>query len=187
MTRSNQSEQIYQIKVVLRNSRPQIWRRFQVPANTSLYKLHQILQVVMGWEDYHLYEFVIGETHYSEPSHEYGFELEDAKRAKLKGAVPEEKTKFTYIYDFGDNWKHDLLVEKILPPEPGVRYPVCLAGKNACPPEDCGGIWGYDDVLEAIQNPDDRKYDELREWVGKDFDPERFDLKEVNRQLQAIR
>ena len=181
-----QNEPIYQIKVTLEESEPEIWRRFQVKGNTSLYKLHQILQVVMGWESYHLYEFVIGGTHYGESDLDYGMETKDAKRAKLNQAVVGEKAMFTYIYDFGDDWEHEVLIEKILPPESVVRYPVCLAGENACPPEDCGGIWGYDEVLQSIQNPDDKQYDQLREWLGEGFDPKRFDLGEINKRLKSI-
>ncbi len=186
MARATPNEPIYQIKVAIADSKPWIWRRFQVSGNTTLYKLHLILQTVMGWEDYHLYEFILGGAHYSDPDLEFGLEMGNAKRVKLN-QVAGEKTRFTYVYDFGDNWKHELLVEKILLAEPGVRYPICLTGKNACPPEDCGGIWGYDDVLEAVQNPNDEEYDEIREWLGGDFDPERFDLDEINRELKAIR
>jgi len=181
-------EQIYQIKVILKNSRPRIWRRFKVAANTTLYRLHQILQVVMGWENYHLYEFVIDGIHYGEPEEELGVELEvkDAKRAKLSQVVAGEKAKFIYIYDFGDYWRHEVFVERILPREAGVRYPVCIEGENACPPEDCGGIWGYHDMLKAIQNPDDAEYDELRGWIGEGFDPKRFDLGEINKRLKSV-
>ncbi len=190
MTSSKQAtkDPIYQIKVTLKDSEPRIWRRFQVKGNTTLYKLHQILQVVMGWESDHLYEFVIGETHYGELEDDLGFGLEvkDAKRVKLSQVVAGEKTKFTYVYDFGDDWRHEVLIEKILPPEVGVHYPVCIKGKNACPPEDCGGIWGYYDVLEAVQNPNDKEHDELREWLGDDFVPEAFDLNKINRELKSI-
>jgi len=182
------NESIYQIKVTLRGSEPRIWRRVQVKDNTNLYKLHQILQVVMGWENCHLYEFVIGETHYSEPEGEFGFGLEvkDAKRVKLSQVVAGEKAKFTYIYDFGDDWKHEIFIEKILPPEPYVRYPICLNGQRACPPEDCGGIWGYVDLLEIIQDPEDEEYDEKMEWLGEGFNPGAFDLNEINQELKSI-
>jgi hypothetical protein len=92
-----------------------------------------------------------------------------------------------YEYDFGDSWEHELLVEKILPPEPGVRYPLCLKGKGACPPEDVGGVWGYDSFLEAIADPKHPEHDDMLEWVGGEFDPEAFDLDEVNEALRYVR
>jgi len=106
---------------------------------------------------------------------------------KLKDVVSREKAKFIYEYDFGDGWEHELLVEKILPPTAGQRYPICLKGKRACPPEDVGGIWGYADFLEAIQDPNNPDHEDLLEWIGGSFDPEAFDLEEINRRLQKIR
>ena len=101
--------------------------------------------------------------------------------------VTSENERFLYEYDFGDSWIHEILVEKILPPEPKKRYPVCLKGKRACPPEDVGGPWGYADFLEAIRDPDHPEHEEYLEWAGEDFDPEAFDLDEVNRALRKMR
>lgn len=181
---------IYQIKVTLRHSKPPIWRRIQVPGDINLAKLHRILQVVMGWEDYHLHQFIVGGTYFGQPHPDYedfGLEMRDEKRVKLQQIVPGEKLKFVYEYDFGDNWQHDLRVEKVLPPEPGVRYPRCLKGKRACPPEDVGGVWGYDSFLEAIQDPDHPEHDIMLEWIGGEFDPEVFDLDEINAALRRVR
>jgi hypothetical protein len=181
---------IYQIKVTLEYSKPPIWRRIQVPGDVNLRKLHRILQEVMGWSDYHLHQFIVGETYYGEPHPDYegfGFQMRDEKRVKLAQIVPAEKFKFFYEYDFGDSWEHQLLVEKILPPEPGVHYPRCLKGKRACPPEDVGGVWGYDSFLEAIRDPDHPEHDDMLEWIGGEFDPEAFDLDEINATLKGIR
>jgi hypothetical protein len=181
---------IYQIKVTLRYSKPPIWRRIQVPADVSLARLHRILQVIMGWEDYHLHQFIIDDEYYGEPHPDYevwGPEMRDEQRAELGRLVPEEGLKFLYEYDFGDGWEHKLLVEKILPPEPGVGYPRCLKGKRACPPEDVGGVWGYDGFLEVIRDPDHPEHEEWLEWVGGEFDPEAFDLEEVNAELESMR
>lgn len=187
MARSKTSSVIYQIKVTLRGSKPPIWRRFQVAGDTRLSKLHDILQVVMGWEDYHLYQFTIGGTYFGRPDPDFGLDMESDRKVRLSQVVTGEKAKFTYEYDFGDSWEHQILIEKILPPEPGVRYPICLTGKRACPPEDCGGIWGYADFLEAIQNPKHPEHEDMLEWIGGEFDPEAFDLEEVNRALKRIR
>ena len=104
----------------------------------------------------------------------------------LQQVVSRVKDKLIYEYDFGDSWEHELLVEKILPLEEGKRYPVCLTGKRACPPEDCGGIWGYASLLEAIRDPEHPEHEEMVDWVGGEFDPEAFDLDEVNRELQNL-
>jgi hypothetical protein len=181
---------IYQIKVTLDDSKPPIWRRILVRSDITLGKLHNVIQaVMMGWADYHLHQFVVGETYYGMPDPDYeGFlEMRDESRVKLNQIVTGEKFKFHYEYDFGDSWLHNLLVEKILPPEPGQQYPVCIKGRRACPPEDVGGVWGYDTFLEAIQNPDHPEHEDYLEWVGGEFDPEAFDLDEANEALRALR
>ena len=180
---------IYQLKVTLKGSKPPIWRRLQVPGNLTLDDLHRVLQIAMGWDNAHLHQFTVGRTYYSDPL----FELDDAlgdvndsTRTTLRQVAPAEKAKFTYEYDFGDSWEHEILVERIVPPEPGARYPVCLTGRRACPPEDCGGIWGYAALLETIQNPDDPEREEMLDWLGGAFDPEAFDLEAVNQALQRL-
>jgi hypothetical protein len=180
---------VYQIKVTLRDSKPPIWRRIQVPGDVTLARLHRILQIVMGWTDYHLHQFIIGGAYFGQPHPDYeGFlEMHDERRVKLAQIAPGEKFKFVYEYDFGDGWEHELLVEKILPPEPDVDYPRCLKGKRACPPEDVGGVWGYDDFLEIIRTADHPEHDDMLEWVGGEFDPEAFDLDEINAELKAMR
>ncbi len=180
---------IYQLKVTLTGSRPPIWRRIQISGETHLHKLHRILQIVMGWEDYHLHQFVVGERYYgtSQPDFDLEMEVKDERTVTLGGVAPAVGQKFTYEYDFGDSWEHEILVEKILKPAPGVRYPVCIKGKRACPPEDCGGIWGYESFLEAIRDPNQPEHEEMLEWIGESFDPEAFDLEAVNRELAALR
>jgi len=177
---------IYQIKVTLRYSKPPIWRRIQVRGDTRLDQLHMILQAVMGWWNAHLHQFVVGNIYYGEPHPDYGFEMRDESRVKLAQVVPHEKAKFVYEYDFGDSWEHELLVEKILPAEKGVRYPRCIKGKRACPPEDVGGVWGYDDFLEAIKDPKHPEHEDMLEWIGDEFDPEEFDLAALNEALSGF-
>lgn len=185
--RSSGPEQIYQLKVTLRDTKPPIWRRIQAPADVTLYKLHRIIQVVMGWENYHLYEFEIGQTRYGEPDPDWGTDVKSARRFRLGQLIQDESARFAYVYDMGDNWEHDIRVEKILPPDTEQRYPVCLAGKRACPPEDVGGVWGYTEFLEAIKDPTHERHHELLEWVGGRFYPGAFHLEEVNQELRRMR
>ena len=138
----------------------------------------------MGWENYHLHQFIVGNAYFGEPDPD--FDAEDDRKVKLIQIVRTEKQKFTYEYDFGDDWRHEILVEKIHQPEPRVRYPVCLKGKRACPPEDCGGVWGYDDLLEIIKDPDNEEYEEMMDWLGGEFDPEAFDLDSINQRLRSL-
>jgi hypothetical protein len=112
--------------------------------------------------------------------------MQPARRVKLSEVYHGPKTKFMYEYDFGDSWEHEILFEKEMPAEPGSHYPVCLEGERACPPEDCGGVWGYADLLKVIKNPEHEEYEEMMEWVGEDFDPEAFDLDEINSALKVL-
>ena len=178
---------IYQIKVTLEDIKPPIWRRIQVRNDTTLHKLYRILQIVMGWSDYHLHQFIIGDIHDGEPDPDYTFKMKNEKTIKLSQLALEEKAKFFYEYDFGDSWYHKILVEKILPLEPDTKYPICIKGKRACPPEDCGGASGYYKFLKVIQNPENPEHEDMLEWAGGSFDPEAFDLDEINRLLGEIR
>jgi hypothetical protein len=185
---AKQPTQIYQIKVTLDDSHPPIWRRILVPGNTTLLKLHDILQIVMSWQDYHLHMFTIEGLIYGDPADdEYG-DLGTVNEANytLSQVIYGEGQRFTYEYDFGDSWDHTLLVEKILPPEDGIRYPLCLKGKRACPPEDVGGVWGYENFLEAIRDQTHEEHEEYLIWVGGEFDPEAFNLEEINTRLRRM-
>ncbi len=177
---------VYQIKVVLKGSRPPIWRRIQVDSDTTLGELHHILQVAMGWYDAHLHQFIVGHTHYGVPHPDYFMEMLDEDQFTLNQIVTGEKFRFHYEYDFGDSWEHTLQIEKILPPEEGVEYPICLKGRRACPPEDVGGVWGYQAFLEIIQHPDHPEHEHYMEWIGGDFDPEAFDADQVNAALRDL-
>ncbi|MCC7362304.1 MAG: plasmid pRiA4b ORF-3 family protein [Anaerolineales bacterium] len=179
---------VYQLKLTLNDTHPPIWRRILVPGDTTLRKLHDILQIVMGWTDSHLHQFVIGGAYYgaTEYDDEGDLELLPEQRYRLSQVAPEPGARFVYEYDFGDGWDHAVLVEKILPPEPGARYPQCVAGKRACPPEDVGGVWGYEGFLKALHNPRHPEHDEYLEWIGGQFDPEAFDLEQVNAQLRGM-
>jgi len=182
----------YRLKVTLKGSKPPIWRRLEVPGDITLAELHQVLQVAMGWTNSHLHSFKIGEIYYQEPDPffdpEFSMsEIKDEKNFKLQQVAPREKMKFFYEYDFGDGWEHEILVEKIVPMTEERRHPVCLKGVKACPPEDIGGLWGYYDFLEIMEDPKHPEHEEMMEWMGGPFDPDKFDLEEVNKRLKKIR
>jgi Plasmid pRiA4b ORF-3-like protein len=178
---------IYQLKVTLQDTRPPIWRRLQVRGDTTLGKLHRIIQEAMGWFDGHLHQFIVGQTYYGVPDPDDLSEVKNEKRITLNQIVSRPKQRFIYEYDFGDGWEHTIIIEKILEPASGVRYPICLDGARACPPEDCGGTGGYEHFLEAITDPQHEDHDEMLEWIGSEFDPEEFDVDFVNEKLKTIR
>jgi hypothetical protein len=175
--------QMYQIKIQLRGAPLPIWRRIQVSGDTRLSQLHYILLIAMGWNGGHLHQFTIGNRTYSDREAQLEDVL-DEDQFTLDGLELKEKAKFRYEYDFGDSWEHEILIEKIALPEENVHYPRCLKGVGACPPEDCGGVWGYADFLKAIQDPNHESYEEMLEWVGGEFNPESFDLEVINKDLQ---
>jgi hypothetical protein len=181
-------ETIYQIRISLDHIRPPIWRRVLVPGKYTLGDLHLVIQVAMGWQFSHLHEFVINDQSFTSPDEmEFSeFEnLEDESSYRLMDVV-EEGSRFHYEYDFGDSWEHTLFVEKVFPAEKEPVVPVCIKGKRACPPEDVGGFPGYQHFLEAMANPDDPDHDEYLEWFGGSFDPEAFDLKDINQGLASL-
>jgi len=180
------TQSIYQIKVTLRNSKPPIWRRLLVSGNVTLYDLHKIIQIAMGWTNSHLHQFIIDGEYYSIPNEEDWEPVIDEREYRLGALVPSTGSKFLYEYDFGDGWQHVILVEKILPPAPGAQYPYCVTGKRACPPEDVGGIWGFEEFLEAIQDPKHEEHEAYLEWCGEPYDPEELDLDEINEGLKDI-
>jgi hypothetical protein len=187
MAKSKKSGTVYQLKIVLAGIRPPIWRRGQVQ-NCNLTKLHEIIQRAMGWYGSHLWAFEIdGEQYGENPWGDSDMDMLSSRSIKLSQLVDEGVQKFQYIYDFGDNWEHIVTVEKTLDTDATAKYPHCTAGKRACPPEDCGGPWNYDEFLVAISDPKHKEHENLLEWVGGEFDPEKFDLSEVNQQLAAIR
>lgn len=176
------SARIYQVKVTLKGSKPPIWRRLQVRGDTSLGELHDLLQIAMGWEDEHLHIFTIGGTTYGDPD---SAEAEYDEFDVLLDEVAEEGDTLSYEYDFGDGWVHELKIEKVLDPEPSASYPRCLAGDRACPPEDSGGIPGYQHKLAVLTDPGHEDYAYIRDWLGEAFDPEAFDMAAVNDELKA--
>jgi len=181
---------VFQMRITLQHTDPPIWRVFKVSSDARLSHLHDVIQAVMGWEDCHLHEFVIAKQRFGPAGDADGY-IEDTGQADedecLIRDVIGRSTRFHYVYDFGDNWNHDVKVEKALVPEEGVTYPVCTAGQRACPPEDCGGAWGYQRLLEVLRDPSTEDYDEMVDWIGPEFDPERFDLAEISARLAGLR
>ncbi len=179
--------QVFQFKITLKGIRPPIWRRIQVSELYNFWELHVAIQDAMDWVDYHLHQFEMKnpftgkQTLIGLPADDY-----DWSRNTLPGWEQKISLWFTpqnnlalYTYDFGDNWEHKVQLEKILPRERDVKYPICLSGKRACPPEDCGGVLGYYELLEIIKNPADERYEEMKMWLGEKYDPEYFNPKKV--------
>jgi hypothetical protein len=185
---------IYLIEVVLDGIKPRIWRQLQVPGDARLGWLHAVIQIALGWTNSHLHQFNVGNRVCSDPTFELNeFEDDppvlDENRVTLMDIASKEKDGFSYEYDFGDSWRHRVTVKKILPPDPTVEKnkALCLAGARACPPEDCGGVWGYADLLKVIRNPENEEYESMMEWLGGSFDPDAFDREKINSYLRKLK
>ena len=177
------NRQLYQFKIALRDISPQIWRRVQVWEDYTLDQLHRVLQIAMGWENYHLYEFRIAGAKYRDPHPENEPEILNAKRTRIRTVLSCVGAAFEYVYDFGDYWQHDLTLEAILPPSPETKYPRCIAGERSCPPEDVGGAGGYEDYLIALADPHHEQHEDMMAWRGP-FDPEAFSIQKINQLLE---
>ncbi len=181
-------DKIYQIKISLKGFSPKIWRRILVHPDLFLPDFHKIIQTTMGWENYHLHQFIANGIEFTQKSEDDDWwdnvKSVDYENVKISDLLVEEKDKIIYEYDFGDGWEHDIVLEKILPVESGVKYPICIGGKNNCPPEDVGGVSGYAYMLEVLSNPKHEEYEMFIEWLGGPFDPEYFDKNEINELLQ---
>jgi pRiA4b ORF-3-like protein len=180
----HKSGAIYQFKVTLKESDPPIWRRIQVP-DCTLGELHEVLQVVMDWGNSHLHQFIVNGKYFGEATHDdLDMEVEDEDGIRLSEIYTGKNTpRIVYEYDFGDSWQHEIVLEKSLEPEM-IKYPRCVEGARACPPEDVGGIWGYAEFLEAISDPSHEDHADMVVWIGGKFDPEKFSVDEVNRELR---
>jgi Plasmid pRiA4b ORF-3-like protein len=179
---------VHRVKITLRGSRPPIWRRLEVPSGITLNRLHQSIQAAFGWTDSHLWVFDTPAGEYGNGGGDLGFR--SAASAKLADVAALPGDRIRYTYDFGDDWEHDITVEDVLPAEPGVAYPRSTAGRRGCPPEDCGGLCGYQELLEILADPQDEEHAARLEWLGvaaaAEFDPARFDLGETNQALSGL-
>ncbi len=185
-TRTKTIGALLQLKIELAGIKPLIWRRVVVPETITLAKLHQVIQAAMGWTDSHLHEFEIAGEHYGipDPDDAFGPPVVSEARAKL-GKSLGNMASFRYVYDFGDDWEHKIKVEKVGPPE-ACTTPIYLGGANACPPEDVGGPYGYADFLEAIGDPAHPEHQQMRDWIGQEFDPKAIDHGMIESRLQRI-
>jgi hypothetical protein len=175
---------VHVLKVTLRGIKPPVWRRVELASSATLADLHAVIQAALGWWDYHLHEFEIAGVRYGVDDGEgWGEPPKKETGARLAKVAP-AGARFSYTYDFGDNWEHTVEVEKIVPAEPGRTYPAVVGGRRACPPEDCGGTWGYANFLDAISDPAHDEHESMLEWVGHPFDPEAFDPAEFAQRLK---
>ncbi len=183
--RTQPTQTAFVLKVTLREVRPPIWRRLRVAGDLTLRELHHVLQIAMGWTDSHLHEFRIGEERFGMPDpQEDPSESLDEVGYHLR-VLFKKRARAEYLYDFGDDWAHELRVEDVVPLGKSEPKAVCLAGARACPPEDCGGPYGYEELVEAMAKPSHARHEELSEWVGEHFAPEEFDIAQVNRDLRG--
>jgi Plasmid pRiA4b ORF-3-like protein len=178
---------IYRLRITLADIDPAIWRLVEVP-DCSLGELHDVIQIVMGWQDSHLHQFVLdGKSFGPDTPYAPDLEVEDEEGVRLSQVFTDRKRpRILYEYDFGDSWRHEIRLEKMVKPEPNVKYPRCLEGARACPPEDCGGPWGYVDFLAAISDPKHENHRDMKEWIGGKFDPEKFSVGAVNKTLRKV-
>ena len=182
------ARQIFQIQITLNNTKPKIWRRTLIYSDTLLSDFHKIIQTTMGWTNAHMHCFDVGRKQYSpkypeDDSWNEEYQV-DYTKMKVNDLIQQERDKMVYEYDFGDGWRHEILIEKILPVDKKMEYPLCLAGKMHCPPEDCGGAWGYAELLKIINDPDHKEYDSIMKWLGGEFDPADFSTEDVNAMLK---
>jgi len=177
---------LYEIKVVLKEIEPPIWRMLQVPSRTSLRRLHRILQRAMGWTNSHLHLFEIDGKLYGEPSTEWDFEVLDSRRMTLEKIFSGGRTSFLYEYDLGDSWRHEIALLGTVEGEAEEKIR-CTGGARACPPEDCGSTTGYYHLLVALSDPDHEEHDAMLEWVGDKFDPNAFNVAAVDQALKRLR
>lgn len=185
---------VLQLKVTLTGSKPPIWRRLLVESSATLDEVHEVIQAAFGWWNYHLYEFEIGRSRYGIPDldddFDFGPPTRDARETRLD-QVADAGSSFTYTYDFGDDWKHKVTVEKALDESPVASLPACIDGRRAGPPEDCGGLWGYEELLKILADPSHPEHAEYAEWAsvwgGANLDPDAFDPNQFSDNLRSLR
>lgn len=181
--KTSASNNVLSLKVTLRGLKPPVWRRLLVPGTMTLGELHTAIQAAMGWHDGHLHAFDIAGEQFGDRG--TVDDVADENHVTLNSLSRSGIVRFAYTYDFGDNWEHTIAFEKAKPAVEGQAYPVCIAGKRNCPPEDCGGVWGYDELLAILADPAHPDHAERIDWIGEEFDPEDFHTEGANASLAA--
>lgn len=183
----NSKRELYQLKITLEGMKPPIWRRIIVPKSIKLPELHLVIQAAMGWTNMHAHQFVCGHDDYGPPDPDLPTRAKSETRVQLGALLSEEDETLIYEYDFGDSWLHLVKLERLLEPDAKHPVPRCVGGGRACPPEDCGGLVAYQELLTILANPGHEQHAEIREWLPMKFDPEAFDLAAVNKALGELR
>lgn len=180
---------IYRLKITLIGIEPLIWRVVQVPSSMRLCCLHTALQVALGWTDSHLHRFEKDGKEWGLPEYDELGELDllDEKKAQLSKVLKVEGESMIYAYDYGDNWRHGVVLEEIIPVNDAAKSPICFGGERRCPPEDVGGVSGYEEFLDVILDHGHEDFERFRGWAGASFQPEEFDLRAVNLKLSSLR
>ncbi len=176
---------VFQLKVTLKGTKPAVWRRVLVDGASTLDHVHDVIQAAFGWWDYHLHDFEIDGTNYGvpDPDDDWGVPTTAESGFRLD-SVAEVGSRFLYRYDFGDNWRHDVVVEKVVPSDGTTVVPACVDGRRACPPEDCGGVGGFEHLLEILADSRHPEHSDRREWIGRKYDPAVFDPSEFEENLR---
>ena len=182
----------YQLGIALQETRPPVWRRVLVLPALPLARLHDVIQAVMGWDDCHLHMFIDGDRRFTRRDRSLddwtppGMSRDlDESRYRVRHLLEKEGDWIEYEYDFGDCWRHRITLQKVLPRDRNIRLPACTGGKRQCPPEDCGGAWGFQNMLEALGDPNHEDHEELTDWIGE-FDPEAFSVQAANARLRYV-
>lgn len=180
------SDRIVRLHIQLNDIEPATWRRVEVPLTSSLKALHAVIQAIMLFEDYHLFQFEIGERRYGYPDPDWGDDMRDARNIRLGAILARGETGFTYTYDFGDDWRHTIVVENVVLADPTVDYPRFIEGARRAPPEDVGGLPGFEEFLTVMAAPDDPEHDNIMTWYGRPFDPDDISLSTINERLGKL-
>jgi hypothetical protein len=185
-------QEIFELKIQIKGiTKPPVWRKIQIDAQSDLYKLNIAIQGAIGWANAHLHQFIINGNYYSIPfSDDLDGDMIDERKYKISDFLRKEKDKIIYEYDFGDSWEHTIVLERILEPVTDVKYPILISGKGMCPPEDCGGFIGYENLKEILSDPDHEEYQEMADWLSIEedemFDPNEFDLEDQRAYLREM-
>ncbi|WP_245676602.1 plasmid pRiA4b ORF-3 family protein [Devosia elaeis] len=180
------NDHIVRLHIQLDDVEPAIWRRVEVPLTSTLKAVHDVIQATMLFEDYHLFQFEVGDRRYGYPDPDWGDDMRDARYIRLGAILSRGETRFTYTYDFGDDWRHSVVVEEVVAADPMVDYPRFVDGARRAPPEDVGGLPGFEEFLEAIADPEHREHDSVMTWYGRPFDPTDIGLDVITARLAKL-